>query len=176
MAASDQRSSDGPGVRPPEMGITEILNSPRRVVFKTWTDPLHVAQWWGPEGYTNPVCQWDARPGGAIHIDMRAPDGAVYPMGGVFHEVVEPEWLDFTTTAHANAEGSDWLEVRHNVTFEEHDGKTKLTLKSRVVKSTPATADALAGMEKGWRESFDRLMEESWKQSFDRLAEELARW
>lgn len=122
MAASNQRISDAASLRPPEMVITEILNSPRSHVFKTWTDPLHVAQWWGPEGFTNPVCRWDARPGGGIRIDMRAPDGTLYPMGGIFHEVIAPEWLDFTTTAHADAAGSDWLEVRHNVTFEEHEG------------------------------------------------------
>ena len=118
-----------------------------------------MAQWWGPAGFTNPVCEWDARPGGLIRIDMQAPDGTVIPVHGVFHEVVEPEWLDFTTTAYADAEGSDQLQVRHNVTFEELDGKTKLTLQSHVIKTTPATAPALAGMEDGWNQSFDRLAE-----------------
>jgi uncharacterized protein YndB with AHSA1/START domain len=83
----------------------------------------------------------------------------VIPVRGVFHEVIEPEWLDFTTSAYADAEGSDQLEVRHNVTFEEQDGKTKLTLQSRVIKTTAATVQPLAGMEAGWKQSLDRLAE-----------------
>jgi uncharacterized protein YndB with AHSA1/START domain len=158
MPATNARSTD-PTAGLKELAITEILNAPRSLTWRTWTDAHHVAQWWGPREFTNPVCQWDARPGGLIRIDMRAPDGTVVPMHGVFHEVREPEFLDFTTTAYADTEGSDLLEVRHNVTFEEQDGKTKLTLQSRVVKTTAATAQPLAGMEAGWRQSFDRLAE-----------------
>jgi uncharacterized protein YndB with AHSA1/START domain len=157
MAASNQIANSAPGIRPPTMVITEILHAPRTLVFKTWTDARHVAQWWGPHEFTNPVCEWDARPGGLIRIDMQAPDGTVYPMRGVFHDVREPEWLDFTTTAFADEQGSDQLQVRHNVTFEERGGKTKLTLQSRVVKTTPATAQPLASMEEGWKQSFARL-------------------
>jgi len=140
-----------------ELAITEVLNAPRSVTFRTWTDPALVAEWWGPAGFTNSVCEWDARPGGLICIDMRAPDGSVTAMRGVFHDVREPEWLDFTTTAFADSERSDQLQVRHNVTFEEDNGKTMLTLRSRVITTTPATAPLVAGMEDGWNQSFDRL-------------------
>ena len=159
MPATNANSSIDPDAGLKELTITEVLNAPRSMTWRTWTDARHVAEWWGPKGFTNLVCEWEARPGGLIRIDMQAPDGTLYPMRGVFHEVIEPEFLDFTTTAFADEQGSDRLQVRHDVTFDEQDGKTKLTLQSRVVKTTPATAQALAGMEEGWNQSFDRLAE-----------------
>ena len=157
MPATNARSSAVASAGPDELEIVEILHSPRELTFRTWTEAKHVAEWWGPAGFTNTVCEWDARPGGLIRIDMRAPDGTLFPMRGVFHDVIEPEWMDFTTTAFADAEGGDQLQVRHNVSFEDHDGKTKLTLRSRVIRTTPATEPFLDGMEADWNDSFDRL-------------------
>src|SRR5215208_1788707 len=79
--------------------ITRVFDAPRALVFKAWTDPRHVARWWGPKDFTNPVCEMDVRPGGAITIHMRGPDGVMYPSKGVFHEIVEPERLVFSNTA-----------------------------------------------------------------------------
>lgn len=80
-----------------ELVITRTIDAPCSLVFNAWTDPRHMAQWWGPHGFTNPVCELDVRPGGAIRIVMRAPDGTDYPMTGVFHEIKEPERLVITT-------------------------------------------------------------------------------
>ena len=60
-----------------QLRITRVFDAPREVVFKAWTDPQLLAQWWGPKGFTNPVCELDARPGGAIRVHMRGPDGTV---------------------------------------------------------------------------------------------------
>ena len=57
-----------------EFVITREFDAPRELVFQAWTDPKHLAEWWGPRGFTNPVCQWDARPGGKIYDVMRAQD------------------------------------------------------------------------------------------------------
>ena len=54
--------------------MTRVLNAPRALAFKAWTDPDMVKEWWGPKYFTNPVCEVDARPGGAIRIVMRGPD------------------------------------------------------------------------------------------------------
>jgi uncharacterized protein YndB with AHSA1/START domain len=139
--------------------ITRILDAPRDLVFKAWTDPKHLARWWGPKWFTNPVCEVDVRPGGAIRIDMRAPDGVVYPMKGVFHEVVEPERLVFTSSALEDEDGNPRLENLNTVTFAEHEGKTKLTVRAVVVKAEPGSEGALAGMEEGWSQSLDSLTE-----------------
>jgi uncharacterized protein YndB with AHSA1/START domain len=144
-----------------EMVITRIVDAPRELVWKAWTDPKLIAQWWGPHGFTNPLCEWDARSGGAILIHMRGPEGSpfdrVMPMKGRFHEVAAPERLVFTSSAFEDEAGHAQLEVRNTVTFEEYNGKTKLTLHAKVVKSSPAVAGALAGMGQGWTESLDRL-------------------
>jgi uncharacterized protein YndB with AHSA1/START domain len=142
-----------------EVVFTRILDAPREVVFKAWTDPEQMAQWWGPRYFTNPVCEMDVRPGGAILIHMRGPDGVVYPMKGTFHEVVEPERLVFTSSALEDDEGNPQLEDLTTVTFEEEDGKTRLTVRAVVTKATPAAAGALEGMEEGWSQSLDRLTE-----------------
>ncbi len=141
-----------------ELVMTRILDAPREVVFKAWTDPERVKRWWGPKGFTNPVCELDPRPGGAIRIHMRAPDGVVYPMTGVFNEIVEPERLVFTSGA-LDAKGNPLFEILTTVTFAEHGGKTKLTMHAKVMMATAAAAPHLAGMEMGWSQTLDRLAE-----------------
>src|SRR6188768_4403878 len=75
--------------------ISRIINAPRETVFKVWTEPRHLSQWWGPRGFTNPVCRINAKPGGEIYIDMKAPDGVVYPMSGTVREVVSGSKIVF---------------------------------------------------------------------------------
>src|ERR1700681_1552910 len=82
-----------------ELTITRVFNAPRGIVFKAWIDPIRLAQWWGPKGFTNPVCKIDIRPGGSIYIEMKGPDGTLYPMNGIFKEIQEPEKLVFTSSA-----------------------------------------------------------------------------
>ena len=139
-----------------ELVLTRIFDAPRELVFKAWTDPKIVAQWWGPHRFTNPVCELDARPGGAIRIHMRGPDGTVYPMTGVYQEVVEPERIVFTSAA-LDVAGNPMFELLTTVTFAEEGGKTKQILRTRVIKSTAEAAPYLAGMEAGWTQSLERL-------------------
>ncbi len=142
-----------------ELVITRIFDAPRQVVFKAWTDPGRLKHWWGPKGFTNPVCEVDPRPGGAIRIHMRGPDGAIYPMTGVYQEIVEPERLVFLSSA-LDGQGNPLFEVLTTVTFAEHGGKTKLTMHASVTKTTAEAARHIAGMEQGWNQSLDRLAEE----------------
>jgi uncharacterized protein YndB with AHSA1/START domain len=155
MAQSNvsNRAADGLGV---EVKLTRVFDAPRRLVFQVWTDPKHVAEWWGPHGFTNPRCEWDARTGGAIHIDMRGPDGRIYPMRGTFEEVLAPERLVFTCSALDEA-GHPLFEVETTVTFAERGGKTSLTMQARVVKSTAGAMQYIQGMEAGWTQSLERL-------------------
>ena len=140
----------------PELVLTRVFKAPRGPVFAAWTEPTQVAQWWGPNGFTNPVCELDVRPGGAVRIHMRGPDGTVYPMTGVYQEIVEPERLVFTSAA-LDESGKPLFDVLNTVAFVEHDGTTKLTVRARVVKSTAGAAPYLAGMEAGWTQSLERL-------------------
>jgi uncharacterized protein YndB with AHSA1/START domain len=146
---------------PPEAAvtITRIFDAPRSLVWKAWTDPKLMAQWWGPHGFTNPVCELDVRINGAWRIVMRSPDGIEYPCGGVYREIMEPERLAFTNIA-TDKEGNPILDGFTTVTFTEHGGKTTLTLQTRAVALVAYAAAYLTGMETGWNQSLDRLDEQ----------------
>ena len=141
-----------------EFVITREFDAPRELVFKAWTDPKHLAQWWGPKGFTNPVCEWDARPGGKIYDVMRAPNGADFPMGGEFREITPPERLVFSCGA-LDEKGKLLFEFVHDVTFTERNGKTKLTLRSRVTMTTAEANKYIGGFEMGMTLSLERLAE-----------------
>ena len=139
-----------------EITITRVFDAPRVLVFKAWTDADQLAQWWGPKGFTNPVCEIDVRVGGAIRIHMRSPDGNVYPMKGEFREIVAPERIVFTNIA-VDAAGNPIIEGLTTVTFAEHGGKTTMTLHTRGRAMVDYAVAYLQGMEMGWTGSIDKL-------------------
>jgi uncharacterized protein YndB with AHSA1/START domain len=145
------------GVR--ELTLTRVYDEPREVVFRAWTDPRLLAKWWGPEGFVSRVCEVDARPGGRLRIDMEGPDGTVYPNRGVFHEVNVPERLVFSTFFQDDA-GNVEMEERTTVVFEDLGRRTKLTVRTAVVKCVPELLDMLQGLETGWLQTLDRLARE----------------
>jgi uncharacterized protein YndB with AHSA1/START domain len=138
------------------MTITRIFDAPRELVFRMWTEPEHMAEWWGPQCFTNPVCELDARPGGKILIHMRGPDGVVYPMTGIFREVVAPKLIVFTAFAE-DIDGNRLLESLTTVTFEAQGKKTKLTVNATAKGLAPIAPQMLAGMEAGWTQSLEKL-------------------
>ena len=151
--------------------ITRVFDAPRELVFRTWTDPRHVARWWGPKNFTNPVCELDVRVGGAYHIGMRAPDGTDCPVKGVFREIVPPEKLVMTVEcADHFAEFLEHLEpargeqprfeMLQTVTFEALGARTKLTITTRFPTAAIRDAALSVGMTEGWSESLDKLDEE----------------
>lgn len=121
--------------------------------------------------FTNPVCEVDLRPGGAYHIVVRDPEGTDYPVRGVYQEIVEPDRLVFTVGAHDHppewreqlgsaasleATGPDLHQV-WTVLFEEHEGKTKLTVHNRFDSTAIRDAALKLGHAYGVSESLDRL-------------------
>jgi uncharacterized protein YndB with AHSA1/START domain len=141
-----------------ELVITRLVHASPEAAFKAWTDPKQVKLWWGPEGFTNPVVEMDVRPGGKIRIDMRGPDGKVYPNTGVFHEVEAPERLVVSTTL-VDGKGKTLIEDLNTVTFEDRGDQTELTLRARVIEAAPEAGVYLEGMEEGWNQTLDRFEE-----------------
>ena len=141
-----------------EFTIMREFAAPRELVFEACTDARHLAQWWGPRGFTAPVCEWDAKPGNKIYVVMRAPDGTRYPMGGEFREVVPPERL-VTVTGALDEQGEFLFEILHTMTLVEQAGKTRLTMHSRVIKATPGAGRYIGGFEAGMTQSLERLGE-----------------
>jgi len=125
-------------------------------VFSMWTDAKHLAAWWGPHGFDNPVCEADPRPGGKILIHMRGPDGGVHPMGGTYREIVPHERIVFTSYVDL-PDGTRVVESHNTVRFEEHGGRTKVTLHAKAGGFTEFAKNMLAGMEAGWATSLDKL-------------------
>ena len=136
--------------------ITGDIEAPRPLVFEAWTNPRHVARWWGPLGFSNARCEIDLRPGGAIRIDLVAPDGTLYPMTGFFQEIIEPEKLIFSTSP-VDGLGHSLLDVLNTVTFVDRGDQTKIAIEAKVLRSTEESEPYLAGMESGWMQSLDRL-------------------
>jgi uncharacterized protein YndB with AHSA1/START domain len=134
-----------------EMVETRVLDAPRETVWKAWTDPSRVARWWGPMGFTLPGCEMDLRRKGGYRFVMRGPDGTDYPFHGVYWDVVEPQRLVFT----AIVDDAPDHEMLTAVTFTDHGGKTRLTVRQTVPKSEAHAR----GQQQGWSESLDRLAE-----------------
>ena len=139
-----------------EVNFTRVLDAPRTLVFRMWTDPKHFAEWWGPHKFTNPTCELDVRPGGAIRVEMRGPDGKSRWMPGEFREVDAPRRLVFTTISGDPASPS--IELLNTITFEE-DGKTRtrLSLTVRVLRVAPEMEPYIEGMNAGFTQSLEKL-------------------
>ena len=139
-----------------DLVLTRVFDAPRAVVWKAWTDAKQVQQWWGPEHFTNPICEMDVRVGGTLKIVMRSPTGSEHPMKGVFREVVKNEKLVFTNIA-VDENGDPLLEGMTTVIFEDEGDKTKLTLKTGASGIKSQVKFMLQGMKDGWSQSFDKL-------------------
>jgi uncharacterized protein YndB with AHSA1/START domain len=148
-----------------EVTLTRIFDAPREVVFAAWTDAKHLAQWFGPRGFTIPACTVEARLGGEMKLTMRANDEIAaflgtrdHPVHCVFQEFERPSRLGFTNDA-VDADGKVILEAYTTVTFEDQNGKTKMIFHTKASGKGDQVAGMLMGMEQGWSESFDKLAE-----------------
>jgi uncharacterized protein YndB with AHSA1/START domain len=135
-----------------ELVITRVIDAPRALVFKAWTQPEQVARWWGPKGYTTISCQMDIRPGGAYRVCMRSPQGVDHWKQGVYREIAPPERIVFTF-AWEDAKGKPGHELLTTVTFVEQDGKTKLTLHQVNFETTERRDDHRGG----WTSCLERF-------------------
>jgi uncharacterized protein YndB with AHSA1/START domain len=139
-----------------ELTITRIIDAPLSLVWQAWTDEKQLAEWWGPKGFTNPVCEWKAQNNSKIYIEMKAPDGTIYPMNGVFTEVVKNEKLVFTAGA-LDQDGERLFDILNTITFHEENGKTKIHLHFLISNIKPEGERHIAGQEMGWNLSLDKL-------------------
>ena len=147
-----------------ELVFERVLDAPRERVWQAWTDPEHIKQWWGPKDFTAPSIESDFREGGKYLWAMKSPEGQEYWSTGTFHEIVPMERLVVTDSfadekgnvvppSHYGMEGDHPMEGRVTVTFEELDGKTKLTV--RYAGMAPSETRDMA--EQGWNETLDKL-------------------
>ena len=151
-----------PSVLSREITLTRLVRAPRELVFQAWTDPQHLARWFGPAGFTVPHCQVQLRVGGRWSLTMRADEelaaliGRDHPAGGEYLEVEAPARLVFTNNA-LDAAGNVLLEGLTTVTFEDLGAMTRLTVCTRASGTGEHVAAMLGGMEQGWSESLEKL-------------------
>jgi len=137
--------------------ITRTFDALRARVFAAWSKAEHLNHWFGPNGFSLPVCHVDFRVGGAITLTMRSRDGEEFRSRGKFVEIVEPERI-VLESALLDDRDQPRFEDRNVVTFEERDGRTTVTVVASVVKLyDPAATAALDGMAEGWKQTLDRL-------------------
>jgi uncharacterized protein YndB with AHSA1/START domain len=139
--------------------ITRTLKAPRELVWKMFSDPYHLAQWWGPKGYTNRVDKLDFRTGGSwLHV-MIGPDGKELPTSNDILEVTPPRRV-----VYRNAPSDPKIfgdnpppGFTKTLTFDEVEGGTQLTLVCSFDKPEHKDAVTRRGFKAGTNESFDKL-------------------
>lgn len=110
-----------------EIIISRTVSAPRDLVWQVWTEPKHLEQWWGPNGFTVTTESIDIRVGGTWKFLMHGPDGTDYPNVIVFTEIAKPERI-----SHDHGDGTEnGIHFKATITFEEEGkNKTRITMKS----------------------------------------------
>jgi uncharacterized protein YndB with AHSA1/START domain len=152
MAATNSAAAEA-GER--EIVITRVFDAPRELVFQAWTDPGHVAKWWGPRGFTNTIYEMDVTAGGVWRFVMHGPDGTDYKNTVVYDEIVKPQRLVYSHVSGPR--------FKMTVTVAENGGKTELTARMTFESAAKRTRPI---------KEFGAL--EGLGQTLERLAEQLA--
>ena len=147
------------------MVVTRVFDAPRELVWKAWTDPKYVMQWWGPKGFTAPFCEIDFRVGGKFRCCMRSPEGQEFWNAGEYHEIVPYEKI-VSSMCFADAKGNrvdaehygiehEAIEGLHDVTLFEDigNGQTRLTF---IGNETMKDATE-SGQFEGWKQILDKV-------------------
>jgi len=141
-----------------DLALVRVIDAPAAKLYRAWTDPELLKQWFAPLPYTTPVAEMDVRPGGANLIVMRGPDGVDMPNRGVYLEVVENEKLVFTDAYTQAWVPSEKPFMTVILTFETlEDGKTLYTARVRHWTVADREAHEQMGFHEGWGLCTDQL-------------------
>lgn len=157
----------------PTLILTRSLDAPRELVFKAWTEPEHLAKWWGPAGMEIRVLRFDLRPGGIFHYAMQPKNGAEMYGRMAYREIAAPErivWVNSFADAAGNVAQSPYfaanqfpLEIHNVLTLSEQAGKTILTIRGRPINAGEGEVEfyksMFPSMEKGFGGTFEQLAE-----------------
>ncbi|KAA3616627.1 MAG: polyketide cyclase [Calditrichaeota bacterium] len=154
-----QKFSTQPHISDRELTLSRLIKAPREKVFRAWTEPELIKQWFAPRPWTVARAKTDVRPGGSNLIVMQNPDGEEFPASGVYLEVVRNELL-VITDAYTEA----WLPSEKPfmttiLTFEEADGNTKYTARARHWNVKDRKEHEKMGFHEGWSQCTDQLAE-----------------
>jgi uncharacterized protein YndB with AHSA1/START domain len=140
-----------------ELMLTRLIDAPREKLYRAWTNPTLLKQWFAPLPYITPVAELDVRPGGSAFIVMRGPDGKDLPNHGVYLEVVPNQRL-VSTDAYTKAwEPSEKPFMTLILTFGDEGGKTRYTARVRHWTVADREAHEKMGFHQGWGICADQL-------------------
>jgi uncharacterized protein YndB with AHSA1/START domain len=140
-----------------ELVLTRLIDAPREKLYRAWTDPKLMVQWFAPQPWTTTSAKTDVRPGGSSIVVMRSPEGQEFPSQGVYLEVVPNEKLVFTdayTEAWVPSEKPFFTAI---LTFEDEGGKTRYTARARHWTVADREAHEKMGFHEGWGLCTDQL-------------------
>jgi uncharacterized protein YndB with AHSA1/START domain len=157
-----------------EFTITRSFNAPRDLVWKAWSEPERLAQWWGPKGCKLEVRKLEFKPGGIFHYGMQMGPGMWWGRF-IYREIEKPERIVFVSSFSDEAGGitrapfsSTWpLEVLNNLTLTEENGKTTVALRGGPINPTAE--------ERAFYEGMFESMQQGFGGTFDQLDEYLAK-
>ncbi len=140
-----------------ELSLTRLIDAPRAVLYRCWTEPELVKQWFTPRPWTTPKVEMDVRPGGSSRMTFRGPEGQEFPNNGIFLEVVPNEKLVFT-----DAYTEAWVPsakpfMTGTVTFADEGAKTRYTAVVRHWSAEDKAEHEKMGFHAGWGKATDQL-------------------
>jgi len=155
-----QCNEQNPVVDDREIVITRIFNAQRELVFKVWTEPKHIEQWWGPKGFTTRVEAMDLSVGGAWRYVMCGSDGTEYPVSGVFREIVPNQRIVTSDEFDPDFEQVMKIDLPKGpivvtAIFEDSGNNTRLTLRIMHATVEDRRRHEEMGVVGGWKSSFD---------------------
>jgi uncharacterized protein YndB with AHSA1/START domain len=140
-----------------ELSLTRLIDAPPEKVYRAWTEPELLKQWFAPQPWTTPHATLDVRPGGGNLIVMKGPDGQEFPNRGVYLEVVENERLVFTDAYNESWEPAQKPFMTVILTFEDEGGKTRYTARVRHWTVADRETHEKMGFHAGWAQCADQL-------------------
>jgi uncharacterized protein YndB with AHSA1/START domain len=141
-----------------ELSLTRLLDAPADKLFRCWTTPELIKQWFAPRPYTTPVAEVDLRPGGASNVTMKSPEGQEIPCPGQYLEVIPGRRLVFTDAFTGDwnpKEGAPFMVA--TITFEPEEGKTRYTVTVRHWSEDDKKKHEEMGFHTGWGICADQL-------------------
>jgi uncharacterized protein YndB with AHSA1/START domain len=140
-----------------ELVLSRLINASCDKVYRAWTEPELLKQWFAPLPFTTPVVELDVRPGGANLVVMRGPDGEEFPNRGVYLDVVKNEKLVFTDAYTQAWVPSDKAFMTVTLTFKDEGGKTRYTVRVLHWSLGDRETHEKMGFHQGWWQCADQL-------------------
>jgi uncharacterized protein YndB with AHSA1/START domain len=141
-----------------DLAISRLLRAPRAALWRAWTDPAQLKQWWCPKPWTTEVLAFELRPGGAFHTFMRGPDGGTSDNPGCFIEIVREERIVFTSMLLGGwRPATPWMPFTAVITMADEDGGTRYTATVMHPDAATQKKHEEMGFHEGWNLCIDQL-------------------